>query len=304
MVISPAIYGRNGQEHSGDELYAIIYTYVMLTPHTLNSPVLLEGIGLHTGARCRVEVHPRSGGGRVFLRDGVAIPALVDYVAETRRCTTLAHAGASVSTVEHLLAACLLAGVDHAEIRVDGPEIPALDGCGAAWYAALMTAGVCQAEGEVTEIRVPDAQWISDGDSDFFLCPAAGLTAYAAIAFPGTVAEHMLAGGPVAEAAVRTQILRARTFALEHEVRALLDAGLAQGGSLETAVVLTADGYLNAEVWPHEPAWHKVLDLLGDLALVGARLAGHILAVRGGHRSHVALARRLRSALTSERQQH
>ena len=202
--------------------------------------------------------------------------------------------GVSVSTVEHLLAALLLAGVDHVEIVVDGPEIPALDGCGSAWHAAVSAAGVCPVDGEVAVMPLAETRWVRHEESDFLLCPAARLTAYAAIDFPDTPAACLLAGGAVEEPAVREQILRARTFALESEVRALLDAGLAQGGSLETAVVLTRDGYLNDRVWLLEPAWHKVLDLLGDLALVGVRLCGQITAMRGGHRTQVALARQLR----------
>jgi len=264
----------------------------MLTPNTLKTPFTLEGAGLHTGARCRVEVRPCACPGRSFVRDGVRIPALADYAVQSPRCTTLAHDDVSIGTVEHLLAALMLAGVDNAEIHVDGPEIPALDGCASRWYAEISTAGICPVEGEVPLLRVPEARWITLGDSDFLLAPAAEFCAYAAVAFPGTVAAHLMAGGPVA--ACCPQIVRARTFAREDEVRALLAAGLGQGVTLDTAVVLTADGYLNEHVWPREPAWHKVLDLVGDLALVGARIAGRVLAVRGGHRSHVALAKQLR----------
>jgi UDP-3-O-[3-hydroxymyristoyl] N-acetylglucosamine deacetylase len=128
--------------------------------------------------------------------------------------------------------------------------------------------------------------------------PSEHLALYAALSIPGTIAEQMMVGGVVAEAEVEQQIARARTFGLEREVRALLASGLALGGSLDNAVVLTDSGYLNAHVWPDEPCWHKVLDLLGDLALTGARISGQILAVRAGHRSHVALARCLRQELT------
>lgn len=266
----------------------------MFTPQTLRSSVVLAGVGLHTGLPCRVEVHPRRAYGRVFVCAGTPIPALAEFTAQTPRCTTLARAGASVGMVEHLLAALLLAGVDNAEILVDGMEIPVLDGGASVWYQAISAAGVCAADGEKAEIAVQDARWISCGDSEFFLAPADGLSAYAAIAFPGTIAERQMAGGCVADAGVCTQIVRARTFALEQEVRTLLEANLAQGGSLQTAVILCRDGYLNDHVWPLEPAWHKVLDLLGDLALLGTRLRGHVTAVRGGHRSHIALVRQLR----------
>lgn len=264
---------------------------------TLSSSIVVEGIGLHTGAAARVVVHPASAPrGLIFLRDGVEIPALAEYVTDTRRCTTLGREGRTVSTVEHILAAFLLAGVAHAEIEVQGPELPALDGSALQWYSAICTAGVCPTAVELPRIRIASAQWITDGESQFFLLPADELILHAALSVPDTVAERMIAGGPVARDDVREQIARARTFGLEREVQALLDAGLAQGGSLDNAVILTRTGYLNPQVWPDEPAWHKVLDLLGDLALTGASIAGSILAVRAGHRSHVALARQLRAA--------
>lgn len=270
----------------------------MLYAHTLQQPFVVEGTGLHTGAAARVHVHPATAPrGRVFLRNGVEIPALTNFVTDTRRCTTLGHNGQTISTVEHLLAALLLANVDHAEILVEGPELPALDGSARYWYESICQAGVCPLHVEIPTVSISQAQWVHDDGSEFFLFPADGLQAYAGLSIPETIAERMLAGGAVADPAICAQIVRARTFGLEREVAALFAAGLARGGSLDNAVILTQDGYLNDSVWPQEPAWHKVLDLLGDLALVGARIRGQILAVRAGHRSHVALAKNLRQSL-------
>jgi UDP-3-O-[3-hydroxymyristoyl] N-acetylglucosamine deacetylase len=266
----------------------------MAVPRTLATSFVLEGIGLHTGAPARVEVCPAPAAhGRCFLRDGVVIPALADYVVDTRRCVTLGRDGATVSTVEHLLAALALTGVANAEIRVDGPELPALDGSARVWRDAILAAGVCDQDGELPCYTVSEPLWIEDSGTALFLAPAPELTLYAVLTIPDTVAERMTAGGAVARNA--EVIARARTFGLEREVAALREAGLAQGGSLENAVVLTRDGYLNAQVWPNEPAWHKVLDLLGDLALLGRPLYGQVVAVRAGHRHHVELVRRLRS---------
>jgi len=255
----------------------------------------ITGTGLHTGEGSRVTVRPRAGGGRVFRSEGVEIPALAEYVTDTRRCTTLGRDGAQVRTVEHLLAAFSLAGVDHAEIEVDGPELPARDGSALAWFTAIREAGLQPLEEDAPAYRITEAEWFAEGDSRFYLCPAEEPALFAAISFPETVAERMMAGGLLTDEDVLAQIVRARTFALESEVRALLDAGLSQGASLENAVVLTRDGYLNEHVWPREPAWHKVLDLAGDLALTGVRIGGLVIASCGGHRSHVALARGLRS---------
>lgn len=262
---------------------------------TLLTPVVIEGIGLHSGQPARVELQPvTTPTGRIFYRDGVQIPALVEYVVDTHRCTMLGHAGVTISTVEHLLAALLLAGVDHVAIYLNGPELPALDGAALAWYSAIINAGVAPIDGEVPTFTIKDACWIEEGHSQFYLYPAKEFLLHAAISIADTAIDHVLVGGIVGEQTVNTQILRARTYCLERDVQAILADGLAKGGSLTNAVVLTETGYLNEQVWPDEPAWHKVLDLLGDLALVGVRLQGHIVAVQAGHRSHVALAQRLR----------
>ena len=269
----------------------------MRKSQTLQEPFTIAGIGIHTGATTRVEVRPATAPtGRCFHRNGTAIPALVDCVTDTRRCTTLGRAGQTVSTVEHLLAALLLAEIDHVDIYVEGPELPALDGSAAQWYSAIRAAGVRPLGGEIPAWCCCEARWFVADECQFFVMPSRELVVYAALAIPETVAECMLAGGPVARPEVNEQIVRARTFGLEREVRALLDAGLAQGGSLDNAVILTPTGYLNAQVWPEEPAWHKVLDLLGDLALAGRPIAGHILAVKNGHRGNVQFVEFLRNA--------
>jgi len=262
---------------------------------TLASTVTLEGIGLHSGESSQVTLSPApAGSGRIFVREGVEIPALADYVTDTRRSTTVGRNGVTVSTVEHLLAACVLEDIDDVRIDVAGPELPALDGAALTWVDAISAAGVCRRDGEQSSLTVQEPIWIADGDAMFFLCPAETFTVYAAVDIPDTQVIRQCAGGPVTRPEVKTQLARARTYALAAEVQSLLDAGLARGGSLENALVLTPEGYLNDRVWPQEPAWHKALDLCGDLALAGAYLRGSVLAVRAGHRSHVALVRQLR----------
>ncbi len=262
---------------------------------TLSTPFVVEGIGLHTGEAVRVEVHPATAPiGRIFYKDGVAIPALVDFVTDTHRCTTLGRAGHTISTVEHLLAALLLADIDHVRIEVTGPEMPVLDGAALQWYSLLLSAGIRPFDGEIPAIIITTPAWFFEGDTDFFTFPNPTLSVYSALDVAGTVAIRRMVGGEVHDPVVREQILRARTWGLERELPALQKAGLGQGGSLENAVILTETGYMNAQVWPDEPAWHKVLDLLGDLALIGARITGRILAVRSGHRSQVAFACKLK----------
>lgn len=264
-------------------------------------PVRIAGVSLHRGTPVVVQLRPAEpGAGRTFVRDGVAIPAVVSSVIDTRRCTSLGRDGAEVHVVEHLLAACVLAGVADLEILVDGPELPALDGAGLAWHELLTEAGVVPTGGEQDVLRILEPSWLKTPSGDFFLAPADDLVAFAAIGIADTWVEAMMAGGSTADPSVRARMLRARTYGLEAEVRALQAAGLGLGGSLDNAVIITQNGYLNDTVWPDEPAWHKALDLVGDLALLGQPLAGQVLAVRAGHAAHVALARRLLDARPAE----
>ena len=259
---------------------------------TIAAPFTVSGVGLHSGADVTVMVRPAPAGtGLVFLLDGETVPALVDYVVDTRRCTTLGRDGKSVRTVEHWLAACMIAGVTDVFMEVVGPELPALDGSALSWFNDILRVGTTPLDGEITPWVITEPHWFVAGGSEFFLTPASEYRVYAAVDIPHTAVKNMVAGGAIADAAVVEQLLRARTYGLESEVRALLESGLARGGSLDNALVITETGYLNTQVWPAEPAWHKALDLLGDLALLGRPIMGQVLAVRGGHSSHVELVK-------------
>ncbi len=259
---------------------------------TIAAPFTVTGVGLHSGADVGVTARPAPAGtGLVFLLDGETVPALVEYVTDTRRCTTLGRNGKSVRTVEHWLAACMLAGVTDVIMEVTGPELPALDGCAHSWFNDILRVGLVPLEGEITPWVITEPKWLVTAGSEFLLTPASEYAVYAAVDILHTAVHNMVAGGAITDPAVVEQLLRARTYGLESEVRALLESGLARGGSLDNAVVITETGYLNAQVWPAEPAWHKALDLLGDLALLGRPIIGQVLAVRGGHRAHVELVK-------------
>ncbi|MEI7832515.1 MAG: UDP-3-O-acyl-N-acetylglucosamine deacetylase [bacterium] len=267
---------------------------------TIAAPFTVSGVGLHSGADVTVMVRPAPAGtGLVFLLDGETVPALVDYVVDTRRCTTLGRDGKSVRTVEHWLAACMIAGVTDVFMEVTGPELPALDGSALSWFNDILRVGVTTLAGEITPWVITEPHWLVAGGSEFFLTPANEYAVYAAVDIPHSAVHNMVAGGAIADAAVVEQLLRARTYGLESEVRALLKSGLARGGSLDNALVITETGYLNMQVWPAEPAWHKALDLLGDLALLGRPITGQVLAVRGGHSAHVELVKFIQQDITT-----
>jgi len=270
-----------------------------LEQQTLAQAFTLAGIGIHTGANGKITVHPAdSGFGRVFRIGQIEIAAHVDHVVDTTRSTTLGTAGARVHTVEHLLSALNGLGVDNALIEVEGPEIPILDGSAMPFVEAILSAGIhgqgepCRVLGYRTDA---DPLLLSEGSSSF--------TVEASDTFRIAVTTEF-ANWPEGKATVEYEyivsdsyaavIAPARTFAFREEVEHLLKSGLAQGGSLDNALIITPpDEFSTPLRLPQEWCAHKLLDVLGDLALVGARLQIAVTALRPGHRTNIALARRL-----------
>lgn len=264
---------------------------------TLREPFSLEGVGLHTGVPCRIDVRPAAGGtGLVFVSDGTRIPALAEYVVETARATVLGLGGVTISTVEHLLSALLGAGIANAEIAVEGPEIPVADGSGKAFLDAIAAAGIVKQK-DVRERFVPSQPlFLRDGDRTVVVLPAASFR----IKFLGDFAPPVgtqYFDGEIEPESYEREIAAARTFGYLHEVQALLARGLAQGGTLENAVVFAPDGPMQPLRWPNEAIRHKVLDLIGDLALIGAWPQCEVIAVKSGHRLHCMTALEIRRTL-------
>ncbi len=273
---------------------------------TLGSGVRVTGRGLHTGEPVAAALRPAAPGtGRVFCAAGqTPLPASIDAVVDTTLATTLGNGRWSVSTVEHLLAAAYALEIDDLEVWVDGPELPILDGSAAPWVDALAQAGVAQHGGVRTWLQpvVPIAH--SHGACRLTLAPdpAPGLYLRVAVDF-----AHPTIGRQTVEARLGTgagqadfaQVCGARTFGFSEEVEALRERGLARGGSLENAVVFGPDGPLNPGglQTPDEPARHKLLDLVGDLALLGSYLRGRLTVERPGHAFTLAALRAVRPSL-------
>lgn len=269
---------------------------------TLARSFTWQGIGIHTGQVGSIAVHPTGADtGRRFRVGDVVIPALAEFVTDTTRSTTLAHDGASVMTVEHLLSALHAFGVDNCEIEVTGPEIPILDGSALPFAEAIRDAGTIAQDAPrrvltldapftlevgATQIAVePDDAFLMEVQVDFAQWPEGDRS----LAFTLE---------PDAPAAYLTQIAPARTFAFRQEVDALLAAGLAKGGSLDNALIITPpDTFSTPLRVPNEWCAHKVLDVIGDLALLGAHCAAQVRIVRPGHRANTTLARELRARL-------
>ena len=266
--------------------------------HTLREAVEFSGVGLHTGAAARAVVHPAPPNAGLSFRlgpDGPVIPASADAIVDTRRATVLGSGERTLSTVEHLLSALLAGGVDNALIATDGPEIPVLDGSAEPFAAAFAARLLEQAEAR-RHFVIDRPVAFSDGDARLVALPADDFRVTICVDFAPPVGAQFYTG-VVSAAAYREEIAPARTFGYLHEVEALLAAGLARGGSLDNALVFAPDGPLTPLRWPNEVVRHKALDLIGDLALLGARPRGEFISIKSGHRLHALATRGLRAAV-------
>ena len=270
----------------------------MRDQHTLRETLEFRGVGLHTGSPAHVRVVPRvAGSGLAFrlVEAGVTFPALPECVIETRRATVVGFGGATVSTVEHLLSALFGMGVDNAFIEVEGPEIPVLDGSAGVFVAAIRASGLV-AQGVPRTLVIVDRPMVfRDGDAVLAVAPADAFRIRFAVDFAAPVGAQFI-DATIDPDYYASDIAQARTFGYMHEVEALLAAGLARGGSLENALVFSPEGPLTPLRWPNEVVRHKVLDLIGDFALLGGWPQCDVVSMKSGHRLHAQAVAALRSA--------
>lgn len=269
------------------------------TSHTLAAPVERQGVGLHSGATCRVRLAPASQDG--FWVGWLQAPEAglqrlaPSLVVDTRLCTCLRLGSRRLATVEHLLAALAGTGVSQAEIWVDGEEIPLLDGSALPWVEAIAEVGL-QALGPRQPLLLPQVLTRHQGESFAIAIPAPKLRLAAAVDYPQAAIGRQLFSLELTPEAFVAELAPARTFGFLEQVEQLRASGLIQGGALENALVCDGDRWLNPPLrYPDEPVRHKLLDLLGDLALVGIPQA-QVFAYRGSHGLHTALAAALEAA--------
>ena len=269
---------------------------------TLKSAIHCSGVGLHSGERATMTLHPADEDtGIVFRRSdiggrGVAIAARWDNVVETTLCTTLGNAeGVKICTVEHLMSAFAGMGIDNAVVEVKGPEVPIMDGSAAPFVFLIECAGIAQQASARRVLEVLRPVKIRDGDSAVTLMPSDHWSVHCEIDFPSPVIGRQSAAMDVSPTAFRVDVARARTFGFHHEVVQLIESGLARGGSLDNAVVISGDKILNEDGLRYDDEFvrHKVLDAIGDLYLAGGRLAASYSGLRPGHRMNNAVLRAL-----------
>lgn len=272
---------------------------------TLGRPVRVHGTGLHTGRHARVVLHPAEAGrGVVFLRTdvGAEIPAVAEEAARFDHATTVGRPGREVGTVEHLLSALFGTGIHDLLVEVDGPELPILDGSAAPWLEAIRQAGLTRLPEAVRPFS-PAAPISLPGPHGkrIEIRPARDLRVTYTIDFPHPAIGRQSVTVVVTPESYARHIAPARTFGFLAEYETLKAHGLARGASPENCIVVGEERVESGRLrFPDEFVRHKALDLLGDLALVGRPLLGHVLALRAGHALHAALARRLREELLAQ----
>ena len=267
---------------------------------TLASDVSLDGTGVHSGEASRITLKPADPNTgivfrRVDLDDRPEIPANLDHVIGTQLGTTLGLGEVKVMTVEHLMAGLHASYVDNAVVEIDGPEPPIRDGSFRDFADAVRDAGYVEQDAPARILRVREALHVDEGKGVAYTCvPHDGYRISATIDFEHPSIGRQYGSWDFGQGAFPTEIAPARTFGFKADADKLRSMGLAQGASLENTVVLDENGVLNDELrFPDEFVRHKVGDIVGDLALLGARVQGHIVAERPSHAGNVALARAL-----------
>jgi UDP-3-O-[3-hydroxymyristoyl] N-acetylglucosamine deacetylase len=270
--------------------------------HTLRAPALFAGVGVHTGAHTRVAVRPAGpDSGVVFIRTDITdrdnmVPAAAEAVCKTQLGTVIGNAaGVTVSTIEHLMAALVMSGIDNAVVELDGPEMPIMDGSSQPFLEILDRAGRRLQEVPRRFIEITDTVEVVDGDKRAALKPADQFEVAFEIAFPTAVIGRQAIDLPMDGAAFRRELADCRTFGFLHEVEALRAMGLARGGSLDNVVVIDGDRVLNPEGLrrPDEFVRHKALDAIGDLYVLGAPIIGRFEGELAGHAINNLLVRAL-----------
>jgi UDP-3-O-[3-hydroxymyristoyl] N-acetylglucosamine deacetylase len=265
---------------------------------TLRRQVSCAGIGLHSGNKVTLTLRPAPANSGIRFRrtdlGGLEIEATIGNLAGIQYATGLAQNEGSVETVEHLLAALASLGIDNVVVELNYPEVPIMDGSAAPFVYLIHEAGVRDLGVPRRFLRVTRPIELSRGDKRIALYPSEHFKVTYSISYDHPLLRHQARTMTINEAAFVEQIAPARTFTFLKEVELLRQHGFALGGSLENAVVIGDSGVLNQPLrFEDEFVRHKILDAIGDLALVGLPVIGHLVAHRGGHGLHTAFAAKI-----------
>ena len=269
---------------------------------TLGKSVSTTGIGLHTGVEVNLTLRPApENTGYIFVRtdlDDFEIPASVEYISHCAYATTLMRRGVVLSTCEHLLSALRGAGVDNCFIDLDNIEIPIMDGSSEDWIELIEQAGVTEQHLPRHVFRILERVDFEKDGRRMSIEPAGAYEIDCVIDFPHPFINRQAYHFVLDNGSFGKQIASARTFGFTTEIEMLRKANLALGGSLDNAIVLTPDGMLNDTPlrYTDEFVRHKILDIIGDFALLGMPIEGKISAIKSGHSVHASLMSKLLKA--------
>jgi len=266
---------------------------------TLANSVSTSGIGLHTGVDVNIRLRPApENTGYIFVRtdlDNFELPASVEYISHCAYATTLMRRGVVLSTCEHLLSALRGSGIDNCFIDVDNIELPICDGSSEDFVELIERAGIVEQDAPKRVFRVLKKVDLELGDRRMSIEPAEAFEVNCVIDFPHPWINRQSFRFVMNNGSFGEQIASARTFGFTSEIEQLRKANLAQGGSLDNAIVLTNDGMLNDTPlrFDDEFVRHKILDIIGDLALLGMPVQGRVTAEKSGHSVHAQLMSKL-----------
>ncbi len=268
---------------------------------TVAKAVVASGVGLHSGVPVNIRITPAPAGtGIVFLRTDLsnfAVQALWEHVARVSYATSLMHRGVLISTTEHLLSTFYSLGIDNAFIEIDNLEVPILDGSGLVFVKLIQAAGIRQQRKRRRYLSVMRRVTVEDKGKRITIEPDDKFRLTCEIDFPHPMVGRQKLAFEVTPEQYASKIAAARTFGFDYELDQMRDMGLIRGASLDNAVCFTREGVLNPGGLrsPDECCRHKALDLIGDLALLGRPLLGHVIAERAGHAMHAALVAKIMS---------
>lgn len=276
---------------------------------TLKQPVSFDGIGIHSGKNVHMRFVPaKEGTGILFKRTDLpgqpVIPANIEYVCDNSRSTNIGLGDVRILTVEHVLAALRAYEIDNLVVELSSIEPPVGNGSSDVFVDMIEKAGILQQRDKVPLIKLENPVHYSEGDIHLVALPSDEFRISYTLDYPDCAAlKSQYYSIAVTPANFKSEIASCRTFSLYREVAYLMDKGLIKGGSLDNAVVIKDDAILskNGLFFPNEMVRHKILDVIGDLALVGFHFLAHIIAIRSGHTTNVALAQKIYQSLTMER---
>lgn len=275
----------------------------MQNQRTIKTQVCLTGVGVHTGSKTRLVFTPAPvDTGVTFVRTDLPgspeVPALACNVSDVRRGTTIARGGAEVHTVEHVLSAIRGCGLDNVVVELDANEPPVGDGSANAYVRMIRSAGIEEQGAPRRELVVREPVWVAKDNAAIAVIPSPQFRISYTMDFKHPTLPAQFVSFLLDEETFEREIAPGRTFCFYHEIEYLVSQGLIKGGSLENAVVI-GDGVIYSKErlrFPDEFARHKVLDIIGDLCLVGRHVKAHVIAMRSGHELNVEVARRLAAA--------